>query len=121
MSSLHGYYRVRPCQGVPCVACLNLKTYGVIILSLFLHLVVVVRILVNKILIFSYFHIYATATFWAMSPVGIYPGWASIGPASEREQKGKGFYCSLRHFEILYFNVVHLCRNGLEMPDKRKR
>ena len=103
------------------MACLNLKTYGVIILSLFLHLVVVVRILVNKILIFSYFHIYATATFWTMSPVGIYPGWASIGPASEREQKGKGFYCSLRHFEILYFNVVHLCRNGLEMPDKRKR
>lgn len=90
MSSLHGYYRVRPCQGVPCVACLNLKTYGVIILSLFLHLVVVVRILVNKILIFSYLHIYATATFWTMSPVGIYPGWASIGPASEREQKGKG-------------------------------
>ena len=91
MSSLHGYYRVRPCQGVPCVACLNLKTYSVIILSLFLHLVVVVvGILVNKILIFSDFHIYAIATFRAMSPVGIYPGWASIGPAREKEQKGKG-------------------------------
>lgn len=117
-----GINRVRSCQGVPCVACLNLKTYGVIILSIFLHLVVLVGSLVNKlILIFSDFHIYAIATFWAMSLVGIYPGWASIGPAREREQKGKGCYYSLRHFERLYFNVIHLYRNGLEMLDKRKR
>ena len=74
MSSFHGCYRVKLYQGVPCVACLNLKTYGVIILSLFLRLVVVVGILMNKILIFSDFHIYAIATFWAMSLVGIYPG-----------------------------------------------
>ena len=74
VSSFHGYYRVKLYQGVPCVACLNLKTYGVIILSLFLRLVVVVGILMNKILIFSDFHIYAIATFWAMSLVGIYPG-----------------------------------------------
>ena len=90
MSSLHGYYRARPCQGVPCVARLSLKTNGVIILSLFLHLVVVVGILMNKILIFLDFHIYAIASFWAMSLVGIYPGWASIEPSRKREQKGKG-------------------------------
>ena len=120
MSSLHGYYRVRPCQGVPCIACLNLKTYGYYYFVFISPPCCCCQNFGEQDLNFFILS-YATATFWTMSPVGIYPGWASIGPASDREQKGKGFYCSLRHFEILYFNVVHLCRNGLEMPDKRKR
>lgn len=84
-----GINRVRSCQGVPCVACLNLKSYGVIILSIFLHLVVVVGILVNKILIFSDFHILCYHYFFGHVPcrnspwLGLYR--ASKGKRAKRE------------------------------------
>lgn len=77
-----GINRVRSCQGVPCVACLNLKSYGVIILSIFLHLVVVVGILVNKILIFSDFHILCYHYSFGHVPCGNLP-WLGLYRASK--------------------------------------